>query len=496
MNTNRRGFLQGVIAAGLAPTIIPAKVLGADAPSKKVQIAIIGCGRVAYTMDLQGLVNNHDLARLHTLCDIDSQRLPVFRDSARQRYAHYKIDPGDIKLEQDYRKVLDDPGIDGVMVCTQDHWHARQVVEACLKGKDVYVQKPMAFSPEESQAIAEAVRKMKRVFHIGTQQRSDRDITPSFRRGVEYVQSGRLGKIVRIEVGITDNVPKFEDPFPVRERTPDPKDFDFDLWLGPARADVPYSQLRTHWRIPEPNGSLPFAGRHGRYMNNGWLQIQDYCTGNISGWGSHHIDIAQWGMGNPGPVSVKGLHAEFLHGRLFNVHDNAIIEYKYANGVEMIVGTPRYSGFPCGTRFIGENGDWIFVSRSAMRIAENKRIDTCRKAKSDIWYSLESNKKALITGEPEKQVKRDSLGHHRQWFLAMHERRDTNITVEEASCSTISCLLGFHAMNNVGYEIKWDPEKRVFVKPEDMKKFYSCHERKPFSTPDALAEIRRKCAKA
>ena len=492
--TGRRGFIQSMIAAGAAPVIVPSSVLGKTAPSNKLQIALFGCGRVASTMDMQGVVDNHDLAMLTTICDVDSERLPYFKQLVANRYAYYKLNADHLKMKMDYREVLDDPGIDGVMVCTQDHWHARMVVEACLKGKDVYVQKPMAFSVEESEAIVEAVRRTKRVFHIGTQQRSDKGgCGNGFRRGVEYVLSGRIGTLKRIEVGIVDNVPKYEDNVPLYEKTPDPLDFNFDLWLGPARNDVRYSQLRTHWRIREPNGSLPLKGRHGRYMNNGWLQIQDYCTGNISGWGSHHMDIAQWAMGGIGPVSVKADHAEFLKGRLFNVHDDCLITYKYANGVELKCGTPRYSGFRCGAKFIGENGDWISTCRSTTKIPEGKRVDTAYKPKADFWRNCEANRKGILEGEPEKQVVRNmEKDHHRPWFIAMRSRKDTNITVEEANVSTISCILGYHAMNNVGYEIKWDPEKRTFVNPADAAKFMKCNERRPYSTMDALNEIRKR----
>ncbi|MBQ8111754.1 MAG: Gfo/Idh/MocA family oxidoreductase [Kiritimatiellae bacterium] len=167
---SRRGFLGGVIAAGAAPAIVPASVFGETAPSNKLQIALIGCGRIGTSMDIGGLAANQDLAMLTTVCDCDSVRLANMKNVAEQRYQR-KMDH--LKLEMDYRKVLDDPGIDGVMICTQDHWHARMVVEACLKGKDVYVQKPMALSVEESEAIVEAVRRTMRVFLIGTQQRSD-----------------------------------------------------------------------------------------------------------------------------------------------------------------------------------------------------------------------------------------------------------------------------------------------------------------------------------
>lgn len=482
---SRRGFIQGVIAAGSAPMIVPPTVFGAEAPSNKLQIGVIGLGRIAQGMDINGIAKNQDLAMITTLCDCDTVRMAAAKGIAEQYFGR-KLDH--VKMEQDYRKVLDDPGIDGVMICTQDHWHARMVVEACYKGKDVYVQKPMALSIEESEAIVEAVRRTKRVFHIGTQQRTDRGCG-DFVKGVEYVQSGRLGKLAQIEVGIIDNDPSREWDVPSIEPLPDKKDFDFDLWLGPARDDVHYSQLRTHWRPCDADDRL-YAKVPGQ--NVGWLQIQDYCTGNVSGWGSHHMDIAQWGMGNLGPVSVKCEQVTFLKGRLFNVHDDCLITYKYANGVELKLATPRLSGYRCGVKFIGANGDWISTCRGATAIPEDKRVDTAYKAKADFWRATEANKKELITGTPEKLVKHNKSNHHRPWFLGMRSRQDTHVTVEEANVSTISCLLGFHAMNNPGYEIKWNPDTRTFVNPADAARFTTCHERAPYSVPAMLAELRQK----
>ncbi len=335
---------------------------------------------------------------------------------------------------------------------------------------------------------------MKRVFHIGTQQRGQY----SFRQGVECVMSGRLGTLKRIDVELPLNNPDREWNVPSIERTPDPKDFDFDLWLGPASDAVRYSQLRTHWRPVDGNGK-PFAKIPGQ--NVGWLQIQDYCTGNIGGWGSHHMDIAQWAMGNAGPISVCCDKANFLTGRMFNVHHEYHILYKYANGVDLHCASRKYSGLPrglhsnggWGVRFMGANGDWIWTSRGSASVAAADRVDTAYKAKCDFWRALEANKKELIAGDPEKHaVRNPHKSHHRVWFVGMRERKDTHITVEEANVSTISCILGYHAMNNIGRTIGWDPVKHVFTNPDDQKKLYSCFERPQFAVAPIIREIRKK----
>ena len=487
MKLNRRSLLKGIFAAGAAPVIVPASVFGSTAPSNKVQIAIIGCGRIGTSMDISGMAQNEDIAMLTTVCDCDAVRLANMKAVAERFYRH-KMDH--LKFEMDYRKVLDDPGVDGVMICTPDHWHARMAVEACLKGKDIYVQKPIAFSIEESLAIQEAVRRTKRIFYTGTQQRSEHFCGNGFRRATEYIKSGRIGKLVRIETGIIDNSPAKEWDVPSMEETPDKRDFDFDMWLGPARDDVRYSQLRTHWRPVDASGK-PYAKIPGQ--NVGWLQIQDYCTGNVSGWGTHMVDSAQWPLDEAMPVSVKAEIANFMHGRLFNVHDHCLVTYKYANGVEMQLGTPRASNFKIGVRYIGENGDWIYANRFVSRIPEKDRVDTAYKPKADIWRLCESNKKEIIEGEPTVHVPRNDLkGHHRIWFVCMRERKDTNIPVEATCSSTISCILGYHALNNPGRTIEWDPVKCKFKDPSDEKNLRNCFMRPQFSAIEALKEIRKR----
>jgi hypothetical protein len=158
----------------------------------------------------------------------------------------------------------------------------------------------------------------------------------------------------------------------------------------------------------------------------------------------------------------------------------------------MKLGTPRLTGYRCGVRFFGENGDWISTCRGTTAIPEGKRVDTAYKAKADFWRNCEANRKELITGEPKVKVVHNPFNHHRPWFLGMRSRQDTNVTVEEANVSTISCILGYHAMNEAGRTIGWDPEKRVFTNPDDQKRLYSCFERPQFAVAPIIREIRKK----
>ena len=142
--------------------------------------------------------------------------------------------------------------------------------------------------------------------------------------------------------------------------------------------------------------------------------------------------------------------------------------------------------------FHGENGDWIWVSQTSTAIPERRRIDTAYRPKADFWRACEASRKELIAGEPEKQVVRNKArNHHTPWLLGMRSRKDTHITVEEANASTISCILGYHAMNNPGLTIEWDPVKRDFKDPS-LARLRSVVARPQFSAIAALEEIRKR----
>ena len=173
LNFSRRSFLKTGAAAGVAgvfPAIIPARVLGAQAPSRRIQVGIIGCGRIAGGMDIPGVWHNQDLATIVALSDCDTKRMRATKVKTEKLFDN---DLPDLKLYQDYRELLADKSVDAVMICTPDFWHAQQCVEAAMAGKDVYVQKPLALTVYESRCIAEVMKKTGRVFHLGTQQRSE-----------------------------------------------------------------------------------------------------------------------------------------------------------------------------------------------------------------------------------------------------------------------------------------------------------------------------------
>lgn len=453
------------VAAGAFPLVLPARAKGMSL-SERIQIGVIGCGRIAYGMDIPGVAQTPELATVTALADCDRVRVESMARHTRRLYGKNPLPK--LKLHQDYHALLEDPAIDAVMICTPDFCHAEICVEAALAGKDVYVQKPLTMSIYEGRKMVEVFQKTGRVFHIGSQQRSEGRSTfgPQFRKAAEYVRDGRIGKILRVEVGLPED-PREPADAPLLQ--PVPSTFDFNRWLG-RTPEVPYCELRTH---PQGKGNeANFSGRPG------WMTIQSYDMGMIANWGAHHLDVVQWALNREtsGPVEIEGT-AEFPKRRLWNVHGKLDVRLVYDDGcVVHVAGVDRY---PNGVRFIGEKG-WIFCSRGSVKAPAG--VGGGRRG---YWRPLEASDPALITGEVRTPVVRNRLSHHRVWLESLRSRKPTNILPEWAHRSTSACILAYTAMN-LGRKLRWNPQTEKFIGDDGANKTLILPERAPYGVRNAL----------
>jgi predicted dehydrogenase len=457
MNTTRRTFVRNMGLATTAigfPTIIPSRVLGADAPSNKINILQIGCGRIGRDMDMPGILRQ-DAARLVALCDLDTLRLA---DGVQMVEGHYQKKKAGIKVATygDYREALQHPDIDAVSISTPDHWHAEPVMAAALLGKDIYVQKPLTMTVQEGRAVSDIVREKKCMFQIGSQQRSG----AQFRMACEMVRNGRIGKLQTVKIGLPS------DPAGgSTQEIPVPKNFNYEMWLG-CTPLAPYTVDRTH-----PQG----ATVKERYAQRpGWLRIEDYCLGLITGWGSHHVDIAHWGMDTEltGPISIEG-KAEFPTSGLWNVHGPYHIEMGYANGVTIIVDHKM----PNGIRFEGSDG-WIFVTRGAERVTASDPVPKGAAARAlqasnpDIFKTPLGKDDVRLHESPQND-------HHLDWITSIQTRKPAVTSAEQAHRSTSACITGWIAMK-LGRKLKWDPVKEMFEGDDAANALLSRAERAPY----------------
>jgi predicted dehydrogenase len=455
--STRRDFLRVSGLAGAAigfPTIIPSRVLGAEAPSNKINILQIGCGRIGRSMDMPGILRQND-ARLVAVCDVDSLRAKDAKAMVEEHYGKRKIDLT-AATYGDYREALQHPDIDAVSISTPDHWHAEPVIAAASAGKDIYVQKPLSMTIEEGRAVSDIVQEKNRLFQIGSQQRS----ASQFRRACEMVRSGRIGKVHTVKIGLPS------DPSGGSTETiPVPANLNYDMWLG-CTPQVPYTADRVH----SQNADL--GKRYGD--RPGWLRIEDYCLGMITGWGSHHVDIAHWGMDTErtGPVSIEG-RAEFPKSGLWNVHGPYHIEMKYANGVTVVIDHQ----LPNGVRFEGSDG-WIFVTRGGERVTASDPVDP-----NAVSKALAASKPEILDtplGAGDVHLHESPHGdHHLDWITSIRTRKPAVTTAEIAHRSTSACITGWIAMK-LGRKLTWNPETESFTGDETANSMRSRPQRAPY----------------
>jgi len=418
----RRQFLKGsaIAATGfLAPTIVPASVFGADAPSNRVTIGFVGVGRMGMG-DLRELLG-HKEAQIVAVCDVDSNRAKNAQKTAEAHYAKQSAG-GTYKgcrTYGDYRELVTQDDIDAVCVVTPDHWHALPAIAAAKAGKDIFLQKPLTLTIREGRVLSDTVRRYNRIFQVGSQQRSD----SRFRQACELVRNGRIGKLNTVKVGFgTDPGTGPEPPMPV------PDNLDYEMWLGPAPWAA-YTEKRVH---PQKDYGRP-----------GWLRIAAYGAGMITGWGAHHNDIAQWGMGTEytGPVEIQG-QTEYPKDGLWDVHGDFSIEYTYANGVKVTCTDNKKN--KQGVVFEGTEG-WVYVKRG----------------------QIDAQPKSLLTSTigPNEIRLYKSNNHKANWLECIKSRAETIAPVEIGHRSCTVCLLGEIAMR-LGRKLKWDPDTEQFIGDE------------------------------
>ncbi len=415
---SRRSFMKGVVAA--APLIIPAAALGtrdAVAASDRITFALIGCGGQGNHVIGGVLEQKSKGTQVVAVCDVNKKNLDATKAKIDKTY-----DNKDCAAYKDFREVLARKDIDAVVIGTPDHWHALVAIEAAKQGKDIYCEKPLAWSLGEGRAVVKAVRDNKRVLQVGSMQRSGGE----FKYACEVVRNGYLGKIQHINVGLPNGGnAKWVDEYPA------PPDYlDYDFYVGPAEW-VPYHVDRLDWN---------------------WRWWMGFGGGQMMDWIGHHGDIAHMGMGwdNHGPCEIEPVLWEMSAERnnLYNGPAKYLINYKYEDGTTMQLGSQAEmpevfrNCEDTGTQWFGEDGKWIYVSRKGIH-ASSKDLMHIHFKDKDFRFRKEGN-------------------HVRDFLTCIRERTDPIAPVEAGHRSSSIGHLGKIA-TMLQSKLKWDPKEEKFI---------------------------------
>jgi len=455
-NRTRRDFVKKSLLTGagiiVLPEIIRRSSFADGSPNKMIQFAQIGCGRQG-TVDYNGTMRHTDLCRMVAVCDLDSKRVEIARNTVETFYKSKGETNVSVKTYHDFHEVLANPDIDAVIVSVPDHQHALVAVQAILAGKDVYVQKPLTYAISEAIALRTAVKAKKRILQTGSQQRSEKPWN-TFRVASEAVRNGRIGKVQTVKIGIGIDKIKGVKPAP---QTP-PATFDYERWLG-AAPEQPYMELRCH-----PQDSI--EGRPG------WITTEDFGLGMITNWGAHHMDIAQWALGMElsGPLSVEA-KAEFMKDDVWTVHTTYHAEMMYPGNIKLILD----NSFTNGILFEGTEGT-VFCARGSEKVTASDPVSAVDDKKGPLWAS---NDKILYPRVgPEGKIWMPSPDHYRNWLESIISRKDPIAPVEQSSRSLEACAVAWIGMK-LGRKLSWDPKKEKFTGDDEANAMLARKARKP-----------------
>ncbi len=436
---SRRQFLQASAVAGVAPLVVSRSVFGADAPSNRLNLALIGAGNQS-RVDLPAVLRFDDV-QVVAICDVNKGSYGYARpehflgrepvgNSVNEYYAK-KTGAGTYRgcdLYADFREVLARDDIDAVLVILPDHWHALVSVLACRAGKDVYCQKPMSLTVHDGQQMIKAVREHKRILQVGSQYRSN----PVVRRVAELVRNGRIGKVQRAIAIVNDSGP---GPGPGWQPMPVPEGFDYDFWLGPA-PQAPYHIDRCLYRF--------------RFH-------LDYSGGQVTNTGHHANDIVQWVLGLDGtePVEYEDLGSVWPPaGHLYTTAMKTAFRARHANGIELICQT-QDPGF--GARFEGTDG-WVQYTGNKIQASSDEILNS-------------------PIGENELRLPA-SDNHYRNWLDCVKTRAEPIEPVEVGHSTANICHCGNIAMR-LKRRVQWNPESETFVGDDEANQML----RRPYREP-------------
>ena len=415
MTTNRkstrRTFLKsgitGIIAASVAPQFIPSRVLGQNAPSKRVTLGFIGVGMHGLGYNLKSFLQQDD-CQVIAVCDVFGRR----RAEARKVVDEHYGTKGCSEIA-DFRDLLARRDIDAAVISTPDHWHVVMAQMALAAGKMVFCEKP-TMTIVEGRELADDVAKRKALFAAGLEDRS----VIQYHKLAEVVRNGGIGKLQRIKVGLPT-----KPIFPREAPAPVPADLNYEMWLGPAPYR-PYTPSLTDAQV--------------------WRQIRDFSGGSLTDWGAHLVDTAQVAnfSENSGPVAVTG-RGVIPPNSINTVPQTYELTYTYANGVTIEVISSDVS-----IRFEGTGG-WV-GSKGWQGRLEGSDVNVFRKT-----YDPATNK--IWPRRPRE---------HRDFLDSIKTGQPPMYTAETLHRLSTTLHLGAIAMD-LGRPLKWDPVGELF--PDDAK---------------------------
>jgi predicted dehydrogenase len=415
---SRRKFLRQALVAGTATAALgaypkPAPAREPRSANDKLNLGIIGVAAKG-----EDNLNNVQSENIVALCDVDAMRLGVAADRFPQAATY-----------ADYRKLLERTDLDAVVISTPDHTHAIPTVWALKAGLDIYCEKPLAHSVYEVRQVREWTAKQNAVTQMGTQIHAG----DNYRRAVELVQAGILGKIERVLVWQGNSV---RPGAIVKDSTP-PAHIDYDLWLGPA----------------------PYRPYHESHFHFNWRYWWDFGGGILADMGCHYIDLPYWALGLRDVESIEARGEKSYEGDN-DVPDNMQVDFRFpARGDQPPVHLTWYHGrwMPEGTEEYGKGAAVLFEGEHGRLLA-------------DYGTHKLFLEPGLSAETPEPTIP-SSIGHWNEWIAACKSRGPTTCNFDYSGALAETVLLGNVSYRAGGQKIEWDAERLEAVNCPEAAQF-------------------------
>ncbi len=414
----RRQFLTHTTAAGLTLWLGSRRLFAqGESPNDKLNIGIIGTANRA-SSNIDGVKGENIVA----VCDIDDNYLAKIQ----QKF------PG-ARPYSDYRKLLEQPGLDAVVVSTADHVHAFATVAALNRGLHVYCEKPLTHSVFEARTVAAAAKKSGKATQMGTQIHAG----GNYRRVVELVQSGAIGPVRECHVWVGKGWGGGERP----KETPEvPANLHWDLWLGPA-PERPY---------------------HPTYLPANWRRWWDFGNGTLGDMGCHYIDLPFWALKLRHPTTVAA-EGPPVHEETCPLH--AIVHYEFpARDEQPPVKLSWYDGGQLPTALLEEHqltdkkgGGVLFIGDKGVLFAD---YDHHKLLPADKFTNFQAPARTIP----------DSIGHYAEWIKACKTGSPTTCNFDYSGALTETVLLGNVAYRS-GKKLEWDAENLRVTNEPDANRF-------------------------
>jgi len=434
----RRDFMY-TAAAGLAWAATRRSFATVSA-NEKIQIGCIGVGGMGHG-NMNDFLSHADAAVV-AVCDVDTANREKAANTVKEKAGK------EPDKYTDFRDLLARDDIDAVMIATPDHWHATIAALACQAGKDVYVEKPLSHNVREGRMAVKAARKYGRVTQLGTQVHQ----TQTYHKGVEIVQSGKLGAISKVRVWIANNSAPDGIGSPPDEEVPEGVDYNF--WLGPAR-ERPFNPNRFHFN---------------------WRFFWDYGGGTLGDMGCHIIDPVYWALGLESPKSVYSTGGRYTlkdNAETFDTQE-AIWEYDPPEGQSnpflLIWSLSLGNGHGLektgsGILFCGTEGT-LFLDYENCNL-----YDKGGDLVEEIRFEDDSVAKA-------------GVNHKREFLDCIKSREKCSCDIEYGHKVTTVPLTG-NVSGRIGRKLEWDGETESFKDDPEANSLLTREYREPYS-PKAL----------